>query len=169
MNFRLMLLLFFPLISSSLFALEAPQGQVIMTVSGAIENTNAGDVAEFDEHMLSSLPQYHFTTHTPWTHTAHTYTGFSAKDLLELLKSKGTMLHITALNQYITDIPLSDFTDHGAIFAIYKDGQPISVRKLGPIMVLYPFDKHKELRNEPYYWRSIWQVNQVEVLVESKR
>ncbi|MDH3537347.1 MAG: hypothetical protein OER87_16515, partial [Gammaproteobacteria bacterium] len=36
-------------------SLQAPTGKVILTVSGKIANTNAGDRAEFDREMLEAL------------------------------------------------------------------------------------------------------------------
>ena len=47
--------------------LPAPTGPVILTVSGAISNTNAGDTAEMDLEMLRALESRAFTTTTIWT------------------------------------------------------------------------------------------------------
>lgn len=151
------------------FALPKPTGPVLLTLTGAISETNSGQNAVLDRKTLESLPQYSFTTTTPWIHEAHKYTGFSAVDLLKLLGSKGTLLRVTALNKYVIDIPVKDFAEHGAIFATRKDGHKISVRDLGPVMVLYPFDDHPELQNETYYWRSIWQANTIEVLTSASK
>ncbi|BDX04424.1 oxidoreductase [Marinomonas pontica] len=141
---------------------DTPTGRVILTVSGAI-NTKLN--ATFDLAMLDALPQYTITTHTPWTQGLHTYRGFSAVDLLDHLGSTGTLLQITALNQYMTEVPLSDFLDNGAIFATRQDGREISVRNLGPIMVIYPFDEREELKSERIYGRSIWQVSHIKSIV----
>ncbi|MBJ7554802.1 hypothetical protein [Marinomonas spartinae] len=145
-------------------ALESPKGPVVLSLSGILEKTNGDQQANFDMAMLEKLPQKSFTTSAPWTNKKDTYTGFSATDLLKQVDSKGTLLRITALNQYIIDIPVSDFAKHGAIFAIEKNGHPISIRDLGPILVIYPFDDHPNLQNEVYYWRSIWQARYIEIL-----
>jgi hypothetical protein len=65
----------------------------------------------------------------------------------------------------MTEIPLSDFVVNGAIFATHQDGKPMSVRKLGPIMVIYPFDQREDLKSEVFYGRSIWQVDRIESIV----
>lgn len=153
------------LISSASFALEQPKGRVILTVTGAIMATNLEQSAVFDQAMLQVLPTHSITTRNPWTKGLHMYQGFSAVDLLTKLGNKGTLLKVTALNQYMTEIPLSDFVVNGAIFATHQDGKPMSVRKLGPIMVIYPFDQRDDLKSEVFYGRSIWQVDRIESIV----
>ncbi|REG83909.1 hypothetical protein [Marinomonas pollencensis] len=152
------------------FALPEPTGPVLLTLTGNIANTNVGDSAQFDRKMLAALPQHKLTTTMAWVskkERPHDYVGFSALDLLELVGGTGDILRIKALNQYVIDVPISDFVDYGAIFAIKKDGKDISIRNLGPIMVLYPFDDNKDLRHEVYYWRAIWQVSSIKVLTNS--
>ncbi|MBJ7536425.1 hypothetical protein [Marinomonas transparens] len=150
------------LINTPSYALDQPSGRVILTISNALDDANAEHGIEFDLDMLNALPQRSVTTHNPWTKGSHTYRGFSAKDLLATIESKATLLKVIALNQYMTEIPISDFTERGAIFATHLDGHPMSVRKLGPIMVIYPFDDQPELKSETYYGRSIWQIHRIE-------
>lgn len=144
---------------------NAPKGRIILTVSGVGVDV---DRVHFDMAMLDALPQYTVTTHTPWTQGKHTYRGFSAVDLLSYLESDGNLLQVTALNQYMTEIPIGDFIDKGAIFATRQDERLINVRSLGPIMVIYPFDQQEELRSEEIYGRSIWQISHIKstLLVE---
>ncbi|WP_394180696.1 hypothetical protein [Marinomonas posidonica] len=157
------LLIFVGLISLPSLALEQPKQRIILTVEGDFENTNANQAANFDLPMLTALPQYSVTTKNPWTKGAHSYRGFSAADLLETLKAKGTMLEVTALNKYMTKVPVEDFKINGAIFATHRDGVPMSVRNLGPIMVIYPFDHNPNLKSEVYYGRSIWQIQHIKI------
>ncbi|RBO86295.1 hypothetical protein [Marinomonas aquiplantarum] len=157
------LLIFVGLTSLSSFALEQPNQRIILTVEGDFENTNAKQAANFDLPMLAALPQYSVTTKNPWAKGVHSYQGFSAVDLLETLKAKGTMLEVTALNKYMTKVPVEDFQTNGAIFATHRDGVPMSIRNLGPIMVIYPFDQNPELKSEVYYGRSIWQIRHIKI------
>lgn len=142
-------------------ASEMPNNKTILTVSGAI---NAERQVKFDMTMLQTLPQYSITTHNPWAKGLHTYQGFSAIDLLKRLGSQSTLIQVTALNDYMTEIPVSDFAENGAIFATHQDGKPMSVRNLGPIMVIYPFDERKELKSELFYGRSIWQIRHIKAM-----
>jgi len=147
------------------YGLDKPTGRVLLTVTGAIEYTNSSNGAQFDREMLESLPKHSVTTQNPWTQGLHTYTGFSASDLLDQLGNQGTQLKVIALNQYVANIPLADFTKRGAIFATHKDGKVMSIRDLGPIMVVYPFDDDESLKTETFYGRSIWQVERIDTQV----
>ncbi|UTV99498.1 hypothetical protein KDW99_20070 [Marinomonas rhizomae] len=165
---NLFLLIFLSVTSVSTYAAEKPKGRVLLTVSGAINNTDSTQKSKFDLAMLNRLPQYTVTTHNPWTKGRHTYQGFSAIDLFPNLGNSNIILQVTALNEYMTEIPLSDFADNGAIFATHIDGKPMSVRNLGPIMVIYPFDEHEELKSEMFYGRSIWQVDRIKTTIISE-
>ncbi|OUR77247.1 hypothetical protein A9Q77_03480 [Marinomonas sp. 42_23_T18] len=147
--------------SSASFSLELPSTRTLLTVSGLISNTNQDSNALFDRYMLDQLPRVSITTHTPWNEGKHTYTGFKAKEFFKLLGVEGESLSLIALNDYMIDIPIQDFTEVGAIFATHMDGVPMTVRNKGPIMIIYPFDDKPELKNESYYGKSIWQINQI--------
>ena len=159
-------ILLFGLSSATFAAIDAPTGRVVLTVSGAIDHTNVPErpLAQFDLAMLKQLPAHEITTHNPWEEGEHHYVGFNPKDLLALLKSRGDLIRLTAFNQYITEIPMSDFEDWDTIIAYEMDGEPIPVRNKGPLMVIYNFDQHPELRNEAYYGRSIWQIQSLKVM-----
>ncbi|MBR7888065.1 molybdopterin-dependent oxidoreductase [Marinomonas sp. A79] len=147
--------------SSLCSAQDVPKSRVLLTVSDSQKSTTD---TQFDMAMLQRLPQYSVTTHNPWTIGEHTYRGFSAVDLVAYLGLSGNWLQVSALNHYMTEIPLSDFVENGAMFATHLDGKPMSVRNLGPIMVIYPFDERPELKSERYYGRSIWQIERIKLM-----
>lgn len=144
--------------------LATPTGRVILTVTGDIENVNAGDIAEFDAEMLAALEQGSITTTTPWYETARTFSGPLGTAFLKAVGARGTTLRVTAINDFVSEIPLEDMAKHGVVMATEIDGQAISVRERGPIFVMYPFDANEgELRNQLYESRAIWQVKAIEV------
>jgi hypothetical protein len=142
--------------------LAKPAGKVVLTVSGAIDNTNGDGVAQFDMAMLEALAQGEVKTRNPWYDGEKTFTGPTAKALVEAVGGHGTIMNVLALNDYASEIPVSDFTDLPVILATRLDGEAMSVRDKGPIFVIYPFDQHPELNNETYYGRSAWQVKSIE-------
>lgn len=161
-------LLLFSFLPVESYALEKPKNRVVLTISGAISQTNVGQEAQFDLDMLQALPQHTITTENPWSEGLHTYQGFSIKDLLDSLGNQGNMLQISALNQYIAEAPLEDYADGGAILATHQDGKPMSIRKLGPIMVIYPFDTNHNFKTEVYYGRSVWQVRRIKSVITTE-
>lgn len=159
------MVLFTSFCQSTFAVLEEPEGNVILTVNGNIEQHNSPQQAQFDLHMLKQLPVREIITETPWEEGSHHYVGFDPNDLLEQLDANGNVIRLTAFNQYITEIPLTDFEELGAIIAYEMDGKDIAIRSKGPLMVIYDFEQHPELRNEAYYGRSIWQIQSMQVLM----
>lgn len=144
-------------------SLSTPRGEVILTVSGAIDNTNVGDEAQFDYDMLMSLSPHVVETHTPWTENRGRFEGPLARAVMEAVGARGESLRVKALNDFAADIPLSDFYDHDVILALKRDGKRLEVRNFGPIFVLYPFDTDPQLHNETIRFRSVWQLAHIDV------
>jgi hypothetical protein len=143
--------------------LPAPAGEVILTIDGAIANTTDGKDARFDVAALEALGLTTITTSTPWTDGAVAYEGVLGRVLMEHVGAKGSKLVARALNDYIADIPMSDFTDYDVILAIKADGAYLPIRDKGPIFVVYPLDAHPELLNNTIYSRCVWQLTALTV------
>ena len=144
-------------------ALEKPKERPVLTVSGKIGVTNAGETARFDMKMLAALPQHSFTTSTPWYDRPVKFTGPLLADVLAAVKASGDTVSAIAINDYAIQIPVADTTKHKVIVARLLDDQPMPIREKGPLFVVYPFDDSAALRTSVYYERSIWQVKSLEI------
>ncbi|MFP5399142.1 MAG: hypothetical protein ACLGIT_12530 [Gammaproteobacteria bacterium] len=144
-------------------SLPAPDGAVVLSVGGAVRAPNAGAEAHFDMAMLAALPQHELRVPTPWYDGPRLFTGPLLRDVLDRAGAHGTMLRARALNNYRVDIPVEDVRRWDVVLARLLDGRPMSVREKGPLFVMYPFDRHDELRNGVYYGRCIWQLRSIEV------
>lgn len=142
-------------------ALEAPNGQVVLTVSGNIGTTNQGEQAEFDHAMFSELGMHTTVTSTPWHDETMTFSGPLARSVLEAVDAQGDSVIAIALNDYEAEIPVADFYEYDVILATHANGEPMSVREHGPVFVIYPFDSDADLHKETIYSRSVWQVNRL--------
>lgn len=140
-------------------ALDKPTGTVVLTVDGAISQTNNGSQAQFDMVMLEKLPQHSFSTQTPWYPSTVTFTGPLLRDVLAAVGAKGKNITAVALNDYKTEIPIDDATRHDVIVARLMNNRPMRVREKGPLFIVYPFDTKAELRSELYYNRAAWQLH----------
>jgi hypothetical protein len=143
--------------------LPRPKDAVILTVTGKVVHSNGPDGASFDAAMLQGLPGRTTIASTPWYPKKTSFEGPLGAALLDAVGANGTMLRVTALNDYVVEIPVSDFRAWPVILATKIEGIPISVREKGPIFVIYPFDEKPELYNELYFGRSAWQVKTIEV------
>lgn len=149
-------------------SLPHPQGQVILTVSGAIGLTNGPGVADFDRAMLEGLPSHRLVSETPWTDGSSAFEGFLLADLLAAAglraDARGGRLRARALNDYEALIPLADLRKAEVLVAMKRDGRPMSLRDRGPLWILYPWSDNPGLRSEEFYARAVWQLRSLEVL-----
>jgi len=73
-------------------ALPAPQGALILIVTGAIARTNVGGGAQFDAAQIAALPRRSITTATPWYDTPRTFEGPLLRDVLAVVGASGKTL-----------------------------------------------------------------------------
>jgi hypothetical protein len=139
-------------------SLPQPKGKAILTISGNISNTNADGVAKFDRDMLEAVGLVTIETHSPWYDGLTRFEGVSLKKLMDVVGAKGNTVTAVALNDYVSTIPMADFSKFNVILAMKRDGNYMEVREKGPLFVIYPYDSSAELQTQTYYTRSAWQV-----------
>lgn len=143
--------------------LSEPTGPVLLTIDGAIENTNGDGIALIDRDMLSALPQHTLSTHNPFETGLHTFQGPLLRDLLAAVGANGTVLIAEALDGYTIEIPVEDSVKYDVVMATSWNGKVMTVRNKGPIWIVYPVDQHEILTDEIYSGRSIWQLSRITV------
>ena len=77
----------------------------ILTVTGKIAVTNDDGKAVFDRQMIEALGETSFSTSTPWYDGPHKFEGVPLARLLDTIGAAGDRLVVTALNDYVTEIP----------------------------------------------------------------
>ena len=157
------LLLSVSLLPAHAAPLAAPAGDVVLTISGGVAETNGDGEARFDMAMLKALPATEFTTTTIWTDGKIRFTGVLLKDLLAAVGAHGKTVHAVALNDYAIDMPLADAMSGGPLLAYAVNGQPMPVRDKGQLWIVYPYDSDAKYRSELAYSRSIWQLARIEI------
>ena len=102
-------------------------------------------------------------TTTPWHNGVQTFEGVSLDKLVKSSGIKGNTLVVKALNNYMTEIPLTDLTKFPVMLAYKRNGELMPVSDKGPFFIIYPFDSNNALKSEVYYSRSAWQVKSITV------
>ncbi|MBZ0329883.1 molybdopterin-dependent oxidoreductase [Halomonas sp. ANAO-440] len=143
--------------------LPAPEGPVLLRVSGEIGKTNVDNQAHFDRTMLDALPRQTLDTSTVVTDGVNHFEGFLMRDLLAHVGAQGESAVATALNDYVVDIPLEDFHDFEVLVADSMDGERLTPRDKGPLWIVYPRDDHGELQDIRYDYRWVWQLESLEI------
>jgi hypothetical protein len=141
-------------------ALPASAGNAILTIDGDIAGQAPVDMTLADIEALGTAT---IVTRTPWHEKAVSFEGVPLATLLEKAGANGQTLSVFALNNYRSEMPVSDAADHGVILAYKQDGAYMPVSDKGPLFIVYPFDADPSLNNEVYYARSAWQVRSITV------
>ena len=97
--------------------LAQPDGDVVLTITGAIAHHNDTDAARFDLAMLDALPQRETVTENPWYAGVQTFTGPQFSDLMQAVGAEGSALRVIAINDYSAIIPWEDVADLPIILA----------------------------------------------------
>ncbi|NYT62589.1 molybdopterin-dependent oxidoreductase [Alcaligenaceae bacterium] len=143
--------------------LQAPAGTALLIVSGAIEKFNQGGEAHFDRAMLEQLPSHEISTTTSVTDGVSHFKGPLLRDVLQQVGAKGTMVQAQGLNNYVVDIPISDFYDFDVLLALYQDGKQLEPSGKGPLWIVYPRDQWRRLQDIRYDYRWVWQLHRLDV------
>jgi hypothetical protein len=151
--------------STSVFAgtLASPTGKPILKITGKISVTNRDGAAVFDRAMLESLGMTSFETTTPWFTGKVKFEGVPMKKLMAAIGATGDTLVVSALNDYTSEVPISDFSKYNVILALKRDGEYMPVSNKGPLFIVYPYDTDPELQSQKFYSRSAWQVARIVV------
>ena len=151
------------LTSRHCWALAAPAGKVLLSVTGRVASANAPQRADFDLAMLDALPQHSFATSTPWYKEVRKFSGPLLRDVLSAAGASGSTLGAIALNNYKVEIPADDPHKFKVLLATRLDDKLMAVRDKGPLFIIYPYDDSADLRSERYYSRSAWQLRKIDV------
>ena len=129
-----------------------------------VRPTNSGPTTHvYDAASLGALGPTQLTTHVPWDAEPRVWEGVRLKRLLSTHQIAGRPLRVKALNDYVAVIPWADIEQFDPLLAWARDGKPIAVRDKGPLLVIYPFAGHPELKRAEYTDRSVWHVNEIVV------
>lgn len=142
--------------------LAKPTGPVVLTVTGAIAETNAPGKAEFDRAMLDALGDDTVTTATEWTEGATEWSGVRLSRVLDAVGATGSdSVVATALNDYSGEIGIDLIRNYPVLLATHVDGKPLPADK-APLWIIYPVDDYPELlERDDLLWA--WQLATIDV------
>ncbi|MEM1343399.1 MAG: molybdopterin-dependent oxidoreductase [Pseudomonadota bacterium] len=145
--------------------LPVPSGRVLLTVTGAITNTNAqaagSAAAQFDRAMLEALDWRDVLTFTAWTEGERTFSGPTLASLIAAVGAESATLRATAINDYSVDIPAGDARTYDVLLAMELDGKKLRIRDKGPIWVVYPQEASEAGKNKAHGEKMIWQLRDI--------
>ena len=134
------------------------KGKVLLKVAGDVKHPNTGDEVHLDMAMLQSLPVSSITTHTPWNDELQHFEGVRINVLLDAIGASSRQFIAKGLDGYRFKVSNLDLDRYPIIIAYRQNGQSISVRELGPLRIMMPFDDFPELLTQKNQSRSVWQL-----------
>jgi hypothetical protein len=139
---------------------EAPTGDIVLTVTGTISESNAGDAYQFDMETFKSLPYSTISTPDPHLEAIIEYGGVLLSDVLEKVgaDSTATTITIVAKDGYSATVNVSDLHT-GILLAYTADGEDITEKTGGPIKII--FSEEAQNLYGPEAWA--WWVTTVEI------
>lgn len=131
---------------------------VVAHAKDGLTVTNDDASIVLDRAAVDNLPQQEFTTTTIWTEGSITFSGPSLHAIISLAGITEGTVTLTAVNDYVIQIPVAEITETTPIVASLMDGEPFNRREKGPYWLVYPYDSDPAFQTEITLSRSIWQL-----------
>ncbi len=149
------------------WSLAAVPAAVLRTVTGHIQPAKAaaGTHFTFNVKELSALATTSIRATTNYSGNAE-YTGPLMKDVLAKAGMPATAKEVilVGLDGYQIRVPVSEFMKWEVVLAHTQDGKRLVIETKGPLLVMYPNDKHpQELRNHATNIKQVWALVSVKV------
>jgi hypothetical protein len=146
-------------------AVPAPKGDVVLTLDGKIGQTNAAGKLQFDMATLESIGTIQYAVDDPFAKKQIVYTGVLLSQLLKVAGAApdSTALTLKALDDYSTDMKVSDGNKWPIIIATRADGAFMPVDKNGPLISVLPFNNFPEIDHVTYDAQWLWSLSAITV------
>ena len=146
--------------------LEAPKGPVVVTLAGAIANTNRppydeksdlflkyheksfAKAAAFDYAMLEALGTQQVEIKVPAWAVPVRLEGPRLADLLAAVGAEGKTVSLVALDGYASELTRDEVTALNWIVGIKRDGQYLGLGQQGPLWVVYTYPDGRVLSDD---------------------
>jgi hypothetical protein len=141
--------------------IAAPDGEVVLTVSGDIGARNKGKSLQLDLDSLERMRQVRLEAAEPFLKRRVTFEGVLLADLLAVagVPESASKVSLTALDDYKVDFTLADVRSSQMLLATKADGKHMPVDRSGPIRIVFP--DGSSLGRNPDLW--IWSVSTMKV------
>ncbi len=161
--------------------LPAPEGPVVLTLTGAVEATNRGpfdpvrdalfalrdaefeQAAAFDRAMLERLGVVSFETRLPDWPEARRVTGPRLAEVLERVGATGETLVLHGVNGFSLTLSRNALEARQAIVALRADGRWLDIGGRGPAWIVYPHNGAASETEEGAALRPVWGVMRIDV------
>jgi DMSO/TMAO reductase YedYZ molybdopterin-dependent catalytic subunit len=131
-----------------------------LTISGLVDRERVLSYEEFTAlQQVEVFSDIHCVT--TWSRYDNLWEGVSTGTIKEIVKIKSEAKHVLVLSEggFTTNLPLEDFFQPDALFALKHDGQPLSPEHGGPVRLVVP---------RLYFWKSAKWVTGIEFMAQDR-
>ncbi|HET7518417.1 MAG TPA: molybdopterin-dependent oxidoreductase [Actinomycetes bacterium] len=141
--------------------ISAPEGEVVLTVTGDIGAANKGRRLELDLASLERMRQVRLEAAEPFLKRRVMFEGVLLSDLLAVagVPDSASKVSLTALDDYKVQFKVADVRSSQMLLATKADGKHMTVDRSGPIRIVFP--DGSSLGRNPDLW--IWSVSEMKV------
>ncbi|MBC7878467.1 MAG: molybdopterin-dependent oxidoreductase [Anaerolineales bacterium] len=145
--------------------IPVPTGDVVLTVDGMIEQKNSGETLQFDIAALESIGLVQYDVDDPFIKKNILYTGVLLSQLLDAagMSPDATIITLHALDDYSTDMKISDADKWPVLVATQADGAYMAVDNNGPLISIFPFNDYPEIDHLTYDALWVWSLSAITV------
>lgn len=142
-----------------------PAGPVVLTIDGKISRTNSGKTLQFDMVTLESVGVVQYKVDDPFAKKTILYAGVLLSQLLKVAGAApdATTLTLKALDDYSTDMKVSDTARWPILLATRADGAYMPLDKSGPLISVLPFNNFPEIDHVTYDAQWLWSLAAITV------
>jgi hypothetical protein len=142
-----------------------PTDKVVLTMEGNISQKNVGETLQFDMATLESIGLVQYKVNDPFEKKSIVYSGVLLSELLKVAGADkaATTLKLWALDDYSTDMKVSDANKWPVLIATQADGVYMPVNKKGPLISVFPFDDFSEIDHLTYDNQWLWALAKITV------
>jgi hypothetical protein len=138
--------------------IPAPKGPVVLKIDGKISQTNSGAALQLDMATLESMGVVQYQVDDPFAKKKILYAGVLISQLLKIVGAApdATTLTLRALDDYSTDMKISDVKKWPVLLATRADGAYMPIDKNGPLISVFPFNDFPEIDHLTYDAQWLW-------------
>jgi len=146
-------------------AVSAPSGDAVLTIDGKISQTNTDDTLKFDMATLESIGVIQYKVDDPFVKENILYSGVLLSQLLKVAGAAqdATTLTLWALDDYSTDMKISDASKWPVIIATKANGAYMPIDKNGPLISVFPFNDFPEIDHLTYDNQWLWALAKITI------
>ena len=140
-----------------------PSDAVLLVVEVPDKLSGKPSHIQFTMDDLRKMPKVGFETETIWFTGAQHFAGVPLVALMKAIGVTEGTLTVTAADGYSVDIEMSHAAEFGTIIAYNRNGEPMTVRRKGPLRLVYDYDEFPPLVRDNLYSHTVWQITRIEV------